>query len=47
MSVVHHTNYPHVRTHTVSEAGGWSVFISGLPVAADGATFDEVDQSSA
>jgi predicted RNase H-like HicB family nuclease len=25
----------------VSEAGGWSVFISGLPVAADGATFDE------
>ncbi|HWE90354.1 MAG TPA: hypothetical protein VG317_12910 [Pseudonocardiaceae bacterium] len=25
----------------VSEAGGWSVFIPGLPVAADGATFDE------
>lgn len=25
----------------VAEAGGWSVFIPGLPVAADGATFDE------
>lgn len=25
----------------VPEAGGWSVFIPGLPVAADGATFDE------
>jgi predicted RNase H-like HicB family nuclease len=23
------------------EAGGWSVFIPGLPIAADGATFDE------
>lgn len=29
------------RAEVVSEAGGWSVFISGLPVAADGATFDE------
>ncbi|OXM50832.1 prevent-host-death protein [Amycolatopsis thailandensis] len=25
----------------VAEGGGWSVFIPGLPVAADGATFDE------
>ncbi|MFI9451759.1 prevent-host-death protein [Amycolatopsis sp. NPDC052450] len=25
----------------VAEDGGWSVFIPGLPVAADGATFDE------
>lgn len=29
------------RAEVVSEAGGWSVFIPGLPVAADGATFDE------
>lgn len=29
------------RAHVVAEAGGWSVFIPGLPVAADGATFDE------
>ncbi|HVQ93434.1 MAG TPA: prevent-host-death protein [Mycobacteriales bacterium] len=29
----------------VSEGGGWSVFIPGLPVASDGGTFDEaVDQ---
>jgi len=28
----------------VPEAGGWSVFIPGLPVAADGATFDEAIQ---
>jgi predicted RNase H-like HicB family nuclease len=28
------------RAEVVAEAGGWSVFISGLPVAADGATFD-------
>lgn len=27
--------------HVVPEADGWSVFIPGLPVAADGATFDE------
>jgi predicted RNase H-like HicB family nuclease len=25
----------------VAEGGGWSVFIPGLPVSADGATFDE------
>jgi predicted RNase H-like HicB family nuclease len=29
------------RAHVVAESGGWSVFIPGLPVAADGATFDE------
>ena len=29
------------RAEVVSEAGGWSMFISGLPLAADGATFDE------
>ncbi|SDX56794.1 Antitoxin of toxin-antitoxin, RelE / RelB, TA system [Saccharopolyspora shandongensis] len=29
------------RAQVVPEAGGWSVFIPGLPVAADGATFDE------
>jgi predicted RNase H-like HicB family nuclease len=29
------------KAQVVAEAGGWSVFIPGLPVAADGATFDE------
>lgn len=29
------------RAAVVAEAGGWSVFLPGLPVAADGATFDE------
>lgn len=29
------------RAQVVPEAGGWSVFIPGLPVAADGATFDQ------
>ena len=29
------------RAQVVSEGGGWSVFIPGLPVAADGGTFDE------
>lgn len=28
-------------TQVVPEEGGWSAFIPGLPVAADGATFDE------
>jgi predicted RNase H-like HicB family nuclease len=28
------------RAQVVAEAGGWSVFIPGLPVAADGPTFD-------
>lgn len=28
------------RPEVVSEAGGWSVFIAGVPVAADGETFD-------
>ncbi|WP_232662587.1 prevent-host-death protein [Pseudonocardia sp. TRM90224] len=29
------------NAQVVPEAGGWSVFIPGLPVAADGASFDE------
>jgi hypothetical protein len=29
------------RAQVVQEAGGWSVFIPGLPIAADGMTFDE------
>jgi predicted RNase H-like HicB family nuclease len=29
------------HAQVVAEEGGWSVFIPGLPVAADGATFDE------
>jgi predicted RNase H-like HicB family nuclease len=29
------------RAHVVAESDGWSVFIPGLPVAADGATLDE------
>jgi predicted RNase H-like HicB family nuclease len=29
------------RARVVHEAGGWSVFIPGLPIAADGETFDE------
>lgn len=29
------------QAQVVAEAGGWSAFIPGLPVAADGATFDE------
>jgi Antitoxin of toxin-antitoxin, RelE / RelB, TA system len=29
------------RAQVVAEACGWSVFIPGLPVAADGPTFDE------
>jgi predicted RNase H-like HicB family nuclease len=29
------------RAQVVAEAGGWSVFIPGLPIAADGPTFDE------
>jgi predicted RNase H-like HicB family nuclease len=29
------------RAQVVQEGDGWSVFIPGLPVAADGATFDE------
>lgn len=29
------------RAQVVPEAGGWSVFIPGLPVAADGGSFDE------
>ncbi|MGH9113779.1 MAG: prevent-host-death protein [Acidimicrobiales bacterium] len=29
------------RAEVVAEAGGWSVFVPGVPVAADGPTFDE------
>jgi antitoxin of RelE/RelB toxin-antitoxin system len=29
------------RAQVVPEADGWSVFISGLPIAADGKSFDE------
>lgn len=29
------------HAQVVQEGGGWSVFIPGLPAAADGATFDE------
>lgn len=29
------------RAQVVPEAGGWSIFIPGLPVAADGASFDD------
>jgi predicted RNase H-like HicB family nuclease len=29
------------RAQVVQEAEGWSIFIPGLPVAADGETFDE------
>lgn len=29
------------RVKVVQEADGWSVFIPGLPMAADGASFDE------
>ncbi|MCO5974802.1 MULTISPECIES: type II toxin-antitoxin system HicB family antitoxin [Actinoallomurus] len=30
-----------VRAQVVAEDGGWSVFLPGLPISADGATFDE------
>jgi predicted RNase H-like HicB family nuclease len=29
------------RAQVIQEADGWSVFIPGLPIAADGATFEE------
>jgi hypothetical protein len=29
------------RAEVVPEAGGWSVFLSGVPVSAEGASFDE------
>jgi predicted RNase H-like HicB family nuclease len=31
----------HQSAQAVAEADGWSVFIPGLPIAADGATVDE------
>lgn len=30
-----------VKVEAVAEAGGWSLFLPGVPIAADGATFDE------
>lgn len=30
-----------LKPEVVAEAGGWSVFLPDVPVAADGATFDE------
>jgi predicted RNase H-like HicB family nuclease len=30
-----------VRAQVVAEAGSWSVFLPGIPVSADGVTFDE------
>ncbi|MGW7292634.1 prevent-host-death protein [Streptomyces xiamenensis] len=29
------------KAEVVAEAGGWSVFLPGLPLAADGASFDD------
>ncbi|MFF8442474.1 prevent-host-death protein [Streptomyces californicus] len=29
------------KAQAIAESGGWSIFIPGVPVAADGATFDE------
>lgn len=29
------------RAQVVHEAGGWSVFVPGVPIAADGSTFDD------
>lgn len=29
------------KAEVVAEAGGWSVFVPGLPITADGPTFDE------
>ena len=29
------------KVEAVAEAGGWSLFLPGVPVAADGGTFDE------
>jgi len=29
------------RAEVVAEAGGWSILLPGLPIAADGETFDE------
>ncbi|GAA4630613.1 hypothetical protein GCM10023196_056630 [Actinoallomurus vinaceus] len=30
-----------VRAQAVAEDGGWSVFLPGAPISADGSTFDE------
>ncbi|MFC7545499.1 hypothetical protein [Plantactinospora sp. GCM10030261] len=34
------------NAQAVAEDGGWSIFIPGLPVAADAATFDEAVQET-
>ncbi|MFC4013327.1 hypothetical protein ACFOY2_39295 [Nonomuraea purpurea] len=34
-------SYTEARAQAVPEGGGWSIFIPGLPLAADGRTFDE------
>lgn len=40
MPAVHYGSVP-PSAQVVHEGGGWSAFIPGLPVAADGATFEE------
>lgn len=37
----HHLSLVCSKAEAVAESGGWSIFIPGLPVAADGASFDE------
>ena len=32
---------PALKVQAVAEAGGWSMFVPGVPVATDGASFDE------
>jgi predicted RNase H-like HicB family nuclease len=32
---------PGIKVQAVAEAGGWSMFVPGVPVAADGASFEE------
>ena len=44
MSAVHYDSYSEARAEMVPEGGGWSVFIPGLPVAADGLTFADAMQ---
>ncbi len=39
--LVQHLSAALPRAEVVPEEGGWSVFIPGIPVAADGATYDE------
>jgi predicted RNase H-like HicB family nuclease len=39
--LVHYLGRLCPKATVVKEAGGWSVFLVGVPVAADGATFDD------